>query len=252
MKHIVPFFLLWMVFFLSLYGSTRSDVTLLESSEKIKFLSQKLAREYIFLYRFPHKKEAIPQMQKDLLSFEESLRHIALATKKPKVKRLLEFFSYEKESLREHIATEPTSKGAMSFLDNSEAITEGAENIAHLVGYDFSFEEKMLMHSKKISYLLEKIFKYYTVLSSSLDKTNSEEKMRQAIVEMERELNLLKSYRYPEAIKQVKSNLFESWEVAKYYYLSSRGEKVPNIVNIAHQDMQTLVGIISIYHSKNQ
>lgn len=48
------FFLLFLMTFMS-HAATRGDVKVIEASENIRYLSQKLVKEYLFFYKNPKK-----------------------------------------------------------------------------------------------------------------------------------------------------------------------------------------------------
>jgi len=253
MKTLVSILLLFAGFSLSVQAaSTRSNVKMLEASEKIKYLAQELAKEYMVLYTYKHKQEYAEKIRNSVAKMEENIGIIALTTKDPKIKRLLDFFAYEKEQLKVNLDKKPNLESASTILDSSDAITEGAENIAKLIKYDFTFEEKMLMTSKKIEYLIEKTSKYYIVLGSDLDKTTIHEKMRTTINELETEFTKIKEYKYPEQVETKKKDLFSLWEFSKKYYGQVDTLKVPNIILLSDGGIENIITDIAIYHSKNQ
>ncbi len=236
----------------SVHASTRANVKILEASEKIKYLAQELAKEYMMLYTYKHKQSYREKIRYSVKKMEENIEAIALTTKDPKIKRLLDFFAYEKEQLKVNLDKNPNLESASTILDSSDAITEGAENIAKLIVYDFSLEEKMLMSSKKIEYLIEKASKYYIVLTSNLDKTTITEKMNETISELDIELGKIKKYQYPKNIEDKKEDLFSLWNFSKEYYQKVDTIKVPNIILLSDGGIEHIITNISIYHSKNQ
>ena len=59
---------------------------------------------------------------------------------------------------------------ARLILKYSEVLLEGAKSIAKWHRYNFSKEEKILMQSKEIQYLIERAIKYYMAFQIGLNK----------------------------------------------------------------------------------
>lgn len=234
------------------HASTRSDVNVLEASENIKYLTQKIAKDYLFFYTHQNKQEIQTEISKSVVALEKNIRTIAVTTKDPKTKQLLDFFAYEKEQMKSNMLKEPNLSNASSILDSSEAITEGANRIAKSIEYNFSFEEQMLIISKNIEYLIEKITKYYIVLGTDIDRTTIIKKMEKAIREIEDDLYTIKQYKYPSNINDKKEELAKLWTINKLYYSKVDSLKIPNIVLISTDNFKNIINEISTYHSKNQ
>ena len=236
----------------TLEASTRSDVKMIEASEKIRISSERLAKEYLFYTMYQHKSEYRKKIETEVEIFEKSVRDIAFMTKHPKVKRLLEFFAYEKEQLKQYVKDVTDKDSTLTVLDSSDAITEGAVNIGKLIAYDFSFEEKMLMSIKKIEFLFEKASKYYLVLDMDIDKATFRKKMDELIVEIDDELEAIKEYEYPDKHKQMKSDIFLFWGFVKEYYSNDKSQRLPNIILISQNGIKDILNKIAEYHSSNQ
>ena len=236
-------------------ASTRSDVKVLEASENIKYLVQEMAKDYMLLYtntNNQNRKNAYTKIASKIEEIEKNIRIIAFATKNPKIKRILDFFAYEKEYLKSNIEKDPNRIRVSKILDSSDAITEGAEKIALLTQYNSSFEEKMFMTMKRIVFLIEKISKYYIVLGSNIDKVTIVERMNQSIKELDGEFEKIKQYNYPDTFNPRKKDLFDLWHFSKKYYQEISVLKIPSIVLLSGKGIENIVNDIAIYHSKNQ
>ena len=233
-------------------ASTRSDTKVLEASENIKYLTQKIAKEYIFLYTHQNKQEIYSKISRTIQNLEKNINTIALATKEVKIKQLIDFFAYEKEQIKTILTKLPNIDDATTILDFSEAITEGANHITKFVQYDFSFEERMLMRSKNIEYLIEKTIKYYMVLSSDMEKATILNKMKKSIKELEKEIQIINQYEYPKELNIKKSKLVRLWSINKQYYSKVNSMKMPNLLTITTKSLKSIIGEISIHHSKAQ
>jgi len=234
------------------HASTRSDVKVLEASENIKYITQKIAKDYLFFYTHQNKKEIKLYIQKSIEKLENEIKSIAIATQEKKVKNILDYMAYEKEELKILVLEKITNQSAASVLDFSQAITEGAIRIAKTIKYDFSQEEQMLMLSKNIEYNIEKLTKYYMVLGSDIDKATIMEKMQRNISEVDVNIRKIYNYTYPEAINSKKSDLEKLWNISKNYYSKVNSHNIPNIVLISTDGIKSIIDELSIHHSQGQ
>ena len=66
-KNIFHTMLLLFIMTLVSHAATRGDVKVIEASENIRYLSQKLVKEYLFFYKNPKKIEVKNELDKILL-----------------------------------------------------------------------------------------------------------------------------------------------------------------------------------------
>ena len=233
-------------------AATLSDVKILEATGNIKYLTQKIAKDYLYLYTYPNKKEIYTTILDNVKSLEENIKTIAITTKDEKIKYILDFFAYEKEQIKLTLQEKIDKENANKVLDFSEALTEGAENIANSIHYSFTFEEKMFMRSKHIEYLVEKLAKYYMVLGSDIDKTTIPEKVQDTVNITQKDIDMIKQYVYPANLNNKKRDLLQYWQSNKHYYATIKQMKIPSIVLLSTQGLQEIVNQIAIHHSKGE
>jgi len=251
MKRILQILLLLMAMSLSLFASTRADVKVIEATENIRYLSQKIVKDYLY-YSIHPKKELRDSLHKTLLLLSDDLRVIATSTKDSDTKDILEFLAYSKDQIVQIIKDKINNENSALMLDYSETLLEGADSIASAHKYEFSEGEKMLMTAKKINYLLERVMKYYIALHAGYNTPTNKEQMQEAIAAIEENIAILDNYEYPEDLKPVQESMLNSWEANKYYFANSDKLFIPTLMSISVDYMENLVSEIEIYHSKNQ
>ena len=94
MKNILYISLLLVGFSLVSEAATRGDIKVIEASENIRFLSQKIVKDYLFFYKHQDKVEIKRSLQKSLNKLTEDFRIIATTTKDGDTKDILEFLAY--------------------------------------------------------------------------------------------------------------------------------------------------------------
>jgi len=245
--------LLISTFSLSVSAATLSDVKILEASKSIKYLTQNIAKNYLYSYIYPNQYPMVQiKVQKSIRDIEENMRTIALNTKKEKIKGILDFFAYEKEQVKILLKEKPSISSANEVLDFSEALTEGTEKIATSTTYDFSFEDKMFLRSKNIEYLLEKLAMYYMVLESNINKETIGRKLKQTIAMTQKDMDAMQQYTYPKALNTKKSEIMKLWNANKHYFETTDSLKVPSIVILSTNGIQKILDQFAIHHAKGE
>ena len=232
-------------------ASTRGDVKVIEATENLRYLSQKIVKDYLFYALYP-KKELQVSLDVTLSSLSEDLRIIATTTKDSDTKDILEFLAYSKDQIEDIIKSKINEENLALMMDYSETLLEGADSIAEAHKYDFSSGEKMLMTAKKINYLLERVMKYYIALHAGYNTPTNKEQLQIAVENLEENLAKIDNYKYPKELTMVKESIDKSWNANKTFISDLNNLFIPKLLTISVDYMENLVTQIEIYHSKNQ
>jgi len=233
-------------------GSTRSDVKIVEASENIRYLSQKVAKEYLYLYYNPKKINLKNKLSENMRALEKNIYKIAINTQSDDSKNILTFLTYTNDEIKLLLKEEVTKDKSILILDYSETFIEASTAIQSLHQYDFSKEEKMLMQLKEIEYLLERVTKYYIASIMNLNKISNTEQMQKTIEEIECTLQTIKTYPYPKKIKIEKEKILDSWKIHKKILTVSSKLSLPSLLSISIQNFKDNIKILELYHKKNQ
>lgn len=233
-------------------AATLNDVKILEASENIKYLTQNITKNYLYLYTYPNKRHLKITIQDAIKDLEKNIQTIATTTKAEKTKELLDFFAYEKERIKLLLDQKPDTAKASEFLDFSEALTEGAQSIAGAIDYNYSFEDRMFIRSKRIEYLMEKLAKYYMVSGLSIHTASINEDMAKIVTDVEKNLAKIQQYTYPKTLNVQKTSLSKLWGTSKHYYTTVNEVKIPSLVLLATQGLQNIMAQIAIHHGKGE
>jgi len=253
MKKIVYIFFMCLGVLQYSSAATRGDVQVLEASENIRYLSQKMAKNYLFLYYNPQKTDIKEQLDITLAELNEDLRIIATTTKDSDTKDILEFLAYSEDQIEEIVKKKPTEENAALMLDYSETFLEGADSIANTHKYNFSREENMLMATKEIAYLLERVSKYYMAFNVGFNTLVNNEQMNRAMRELEKNLIKINDYMdYPATLEIEKIEMNKLWTGNRVYFEKSGKLFIPNLLFLSISYLENSVNKISVYHSKNQ
>ncbi len=233
-------------------ASVRSQVSLLEASENIRLESQEIVKNYLYFYGNHKKIYEKGLAEKGLASLDKQFRLIAKSTKDEDSKDVLAFLDYSKEKMQE-VLDEPFEKDNPALmLDYSEILLEGAESISSNLKYEPTLEEKMLIKMKEISFLIERMTKFYMAILTEEESGAYVEGLTESIQKMEDDLASLDDYSYPSDTLNDLAKLKNNWNALKKFYLDSQSSKLPNIVLLASNEVRDNAVVLETYHSKNQ
>ena len=74
-------------------ASTRADVKIVEAAESIRYLSQKIAKEYLYLYYNPQKVNLKNKLSENMKKLESNIHKIVINTQSHDSKNILTFLS---------------------------------------------------------------------------------------------------------------------------------------------------------------
>jgi len=252
MKKIWHILFMIMVLTLSSFSSSRSDVQIIEATENIRYLGQKISKDYLYLYHNPKKLELKEVLEKDIKMLELSIRDIGMSTINIDSKNILDFLTYNKNEIKELLTKSVNKETGILILDYSESFLEGANSISSAHVYEFSDEEKMLMLMKKMEYLLERVSKYYIASNLNLDKVNNFEHMDKAILKIDVILKEVNLYTYPVKMSEEIKLMNSIWKTHREFLYKSEKLFLPTLLESSSKNLEKIVQHIALYHKKNQ
>jgi ribosomal protein S24E len=236
----------------TLFPSSRSDVKIIESTENIRYLGQKISKDYLYLYYNPKKIELKEELSKDIEMLELSIEDIGMSTINADSKNILDFLTYNKNEIKELLAKPVNRETGILILDYSESFLEGANSIASVHIYAYSDEEKMLMAMKELEYLLERVSKYYIASNLNLDKVNNFEHMIDAILKIDKIMKEIDRYNYPVKLEEESRDMQHIWKTHRDFLYKSDKIFLPTLLESSSRNLDKIIQDISLYHKKNQ
>ena len=252
MKKLLYIFLMFSMLSSFMFAATRGDIKVIESSEDIRFLTQRMVKNYLQLYRTPQKTTITSSMEESLSKLSASFRSIAVTTKDSDSKDILDFLAYSKGEIEKSIKIKPDNEKALLMLEYGEIILEGVNSIENAHRYDFSEDENMLIIAKNMKYLLESIVKYYMAYHMNIAVERNEENMLVFINEFEENLQQINFYDYPHDTKKIRFKINKLWKVNKVFLFKEKQLFLPNLLNSSIVQLEDYISDIELYHSKNQ
>jgi len=235
-------------------ASTRGDVKILEATENIQYLSQKIAIDYLFFYKNSKNSLLRKQLNKNIDNLQfyiKEIRDIADKKKAGYTQNILNFFGYIIEQIKQLPNEKINISNVEDILKYSEILLEDAKYIAKEHRYNFSKEEKMFMLSKEIIYLLKRVNKYYLASYIGLNSHTNYEHMQKAIRDMDSSLEKMNSYNYPIELENRLNEINRIWDRDKNFFYQVEELSIPYILSNSTEYMENLLIGIEQYHKKN-
>jgi uncharacterized protein YsxB (DUF464 family) len=244
--------LLGVVWTLGVSAATRSDVNTIEAAEHIRYLSQKIARDYLYLYSRPQRNSLRIGLHKMIQELKTHFATIDASTQDNDTKDLLKYLGYNTQNMRNLLDKHVTKDQARQMLDYSEILLEGADSIARAHRYPFSAEETMLMNIKKYEYLIERLGKFYMASQLGALSTTNRKKMNESIQALTKGLRTIRTYRYPDALERQKKHLEMFWNADQHFLKHAYDMFVPSIVVTTNEQFEQILKQFALHHSKRQ
>jgi len=110
----------------------------------------------------------------------------------------------------------------------------------------------MLMATKKLEYLLERVTKYYMALNTGFANETNKEQLNRAMIQIEENLVKFSMYDYPEEMKITQKKLDSSWTSNRVLFHKSGSLFIPKLMFISVSNLESTLSQLALYHSKNQ
>ena len=252
MKKIFPLLLFIMIVSIDARAATRSDVVVLESTDRIQYRAQEAAQNYLLYYLYPQKPSYQERADQNIRQLNDDIKIIETNTKNQKTKGILSFFATQGVEVLSILDMKPDQDATETLLETSEIFAEGARSIAKQHSYSFSDEEKMFSLTREMRVLLGEIVKYYTALKINPRDKSYFLKFQKAQLRFEHHWSIVKRYQYSEAKERKEKEILErAWGMMQYY-LGKKNPIVPALLTMVSEDMGSQLERLGTYHSRNQ
>lgn len=251
MKKIVCIFAMSVVLMTNIEASTRGDVEIIEASENIRYLSQKISKNYLYFYQNSKQGMYKKRVEESMSQLEKEIRNIAINTQSTESKNLLNFLTYINQEIKALLKEEVSKDKSILILDYSEIFVEAATSIENLHQYAFSKDEKMLMSLRELEYLLERITKYYIASAMHLNKKSNAHQIKSSMDKIENIMYAINHYTYPSELLNERIKINEYWNTFKKFIYKADDCPLPNLLEIFVEMFKKRIRTIELYHKKN-
>jgi len=237
--------------FTSLQAEDKSH-TIISNAEKIKIISQSLAKNYFYIHQGIQVSSAKRGLRNDIANMDKSITQIQSLATTQDAKDLIEFAFFSSQELKEVLKEPYTPENGGLVLDYTESLLESSDTILkYNLPKKIDEDTKMLLMVVDMKYLLARAAKYYIAFSAGFTDAVNVSAANIAVDEFGTLLKKIEAYQYPENIsKKVITKLSRYWPSSKSFYRGIKKSELPTIIFISTKHMDRSINRLIDYHQK--
>ncbi|HHD81870.1 MAG TPA: hypothetical protein ENK82_01795 [Campylobacterales bacterium] len=239
------------ILFEQLSALTRGDVQIIEARENIQYLGQKITTDYFLLYKRPNDLRLQNKFKENIVELEKNIQKIADTTQNAITLNVLSFYRYRLDYIKDIAQESPKLSNATKLLEASEYFLEGARSIEYQHRYKSTKEEEMLEHCKELKYLIESVSKYYMAFQIGLRQEQYDKNRLEAIAEIDKQLNRLTHYHYPQNLKSKLTQIKHIWQHNQSFFRYIEKTTYPNLLLSSNALIKELLSDLEHHHKQN-
>lgn len=251
MKQNFYIFFLLIILIQNAFALTRTDVLVIEATENIQYLGEKIATDYFRLYNRPNDFSLQNQFKENIRELEKDISTINTISKDPVTRKILEFYKYRLSTIKRLAIEKPTRSNAKAILKASEVFFEGARSIFKQHHYKSSKEEIMLVRCKELKYLIESVSKYYMAFQIGLKSKKHTIEMQKIIQNINHDLKVITNYSYPNKLEKKLENIKNIWQYNQTFFKNLQEAGFTNLLLSSNSYIKTLLMDLEEHHKEN-
>ncbi len=225
---------------------------LLNIAGKQRMLSQRIAKDYLYIGKKVAVDKATKQLDQSLAAFKKSQKYLAEAINDPEIKNLITFVNMSEQELEETAKKPFSLDNAQLVLDLSESMLEGSQYIVDsLKKLAKKQDSAIVATSGKQRMLAQRIAKYYIAYQSGIKDKNTVDQMKET-VKMFDDNNkaLLNNVSNTAKISQELKSIDKLWKIVYKFYLNIEKGGLPFIVFTSTDDITSKMNKITELYTK--
>jgi hypothetical protein len=226
---------------------------LIDISGKQRMLSQRIAKDYLYVGKRVATSKAKKQLGVSLLEFLQIHKELSTLITDPEIHNLLDFVSLSIEELTTISSEKFNLDNAQLILDLSESMLEGNQYIVDSLKEKYNIKEfDVLEKAAKQRMLSQRIAKYYIAYQSGIKDENTVNSMKDTVKQFSENLKLLLENKNntPKVNKKLKE-IEKLWKIVHKFYNNIEKGGLPLIVfNTTDKITKKMDNVTKIYMDK--
>jgi hypothetical protein len=228
----------------------KDAIQLINVAGKQRMLSQRIAKDYLYICKKVATDKATRQLKSSLEEFRANKAKLAEMINDPEIKNLLEFVNMSLSELEEIVKKPFSLDNAQLVLDLSESMLEGSQYVVDSLTSTLNIKESTIVaKAGKQRMLAQRIAKYYIAYQSGIKDKNTVDQMNAAVKEFsENHKALMENKDNTATINQKLAKVDKLWKVVYKFYLNIEKGGLPFIVFTTTDDItQKMNEITKLY-----
>ncbi len=207
-------------------------VKLIDMAGKQRMLSQRIAKNYLYVGKKVASSKASRQLKDSLVELIESHKVLVKSINDPDIKNLLAFVEMSTEDFELTANEEFTLDNAQLVIDLSESMLEGSQYVVDSLKKTVKIDEsKIVGQAGKQRMLAQRIAKYYIAYQAGIKDKNTVDQMNAAVETFSKSHAILMSNaaNTPEINRKL-NEIDRLWKIVYKFYLNIEKGGLPLIV----------------------
>lgn len=207
-------------------------IKLINIAGKQRMLSQRIAKDYLYVGKNIAMTKTQRQLQVSLENFFKSHKRLVKSISDPEIQNLLEFVELSSNEFKE-ISNKPFNlDNAQLILDLSESMLEGSQYVVDSLNASLKLDAfNIIERSAKQRMLSQRIAKYYIAYQSGIKDQNTVKSMKKTVKNFQKNLNfLLKNKTNTPVISEKLNEINKLWKIVHKFYNNIEKGGLPLIV----------------------
>jgi Xaa-Pro aminopeptidase len=218
---------------------TKLDKELIDIAGKQRMLSQRLAKDYLYIGKKVAVSRAKKELDASLKEFLDGQKRLKSSINNEEILNLLQFTELSSEEFQEILKQPFNLDNAQIAIDLSESMLEGSQYVVDSLKAAQGVEtSKIIAKAGRQRMLSQRIAKYYIAYQSGIKDKNTVDQMKEAVKEFSqahKEL-MANSSNTPE-INQKLHEIDKLWKIVYKFYLNIEKGGLPFIVYTSTNDI---------------
>ena len=234
------------------HASLSNIKELINVAGKQRMLSQRIAKDYLYIGKKVAVDKATKQLKKSLKEFTRSQKLLDQSIPDPEIKNLIAFVNLSESELEETAKKPFSLDNAQLVLDLSESMLEGSQYIVDsLKGQAKQKDSVVVATSGKQRMLAQRIAKYYIAYQSGIKDKNTVDQMKATVKLFDANNKaLLNNVGNTAKISQELQRVNRLWKIVHKFYLNIEKGGLPFIVFTSTDDITGKMDAITEEYSK--
>ena len=205
---------------------------LIDIAGKQRMLSQRIAKDYLYVGKRVATRKAKKQLTLSLAEFLKIHNELGSLITDPEIHNLLDFVSLSLEELKSVSSKKFTLDNAQLILDLSESMLEGNQYIVDSLKEKYKIKNfDLLEKTAKQRMLSQRIAKYYIAYQSGIKDENTVNSMKETVKQFSKNLNLLlKNKKNMLKLNNKLKEIEKLWKIVHKFYNNIEKGGLPLIV----------------------